>query len=83
MKFKAPLHVTAIFACGFEVRADENGVAELPEDAPSILADAMKSAGWELIDEEPPVELPGPAKGAVKQPVLTPPPAPSGDGPTN
>jgi hypothetical protein len=45
-KFQAPEHVTAVFAGGLEIRADEDGVAEVPEDAGAHVIQAMLANGW-------------------------------------
>jgi hypothetical protein len=46
MKFKAPEHVTGIHTGGTEYRADENGIAELPADAPAAHVEALLAHGW-------------------------------------
>lgn len=67
MKFQAPKHVTGIMAAGEVVNADENGVADVADDAPVALVNAMKAEGWTLVDvggEAPPVLVKGKVKPA-------------------
>ncbi len=49
-KFKAPEHVTSIFTGGVEYRADKNGVATLPADAPVADIRALEAHGWTRLD---------------------------------
>lgn len=60
MKFKAPKHVSGIFAGGFEVRADANGFAELPEGAGGNVADALLAEGFTKLDADPAPPAPKP-----------------------
>ena len=74
MKFKAPIHVTGIYAAGEEVRADEDGIAELADDASSALVSAMLANGWTKLAaaDEPAAPVVEDSKSSSKKPAEPP-----------
>jgi hypothetical protein len=68
MRYKAPQHVTGIHtSTGSEYRADKNGIANVPDNAPQADHQQLQSHGWQLVGSEKPASAPRARKSSSKR----------------
>jgi hypothetical protein len=58
MRYQAPQHTSAVYAPSRPYYADENGVIEVPDDAPEGDRAALRSVGCAAIAEQAPKAKP-------------------------